>query len=112
MRVHVNVRFDPSTGKRPRPGSTVRVELRDAGLADAPSRLVSAGEAPLREGDTTTVELNVDESALPAKARLQLSARAAQEQTVPRAPGDWITMESFPWKVGDDSAQVRLRPIA
>lgn len=97
MRLTVAVRVDPVGGSRPAPGSPVTVELRDTGLADAPSVVLASGHGRVAHGDDPTiaeVELDVDTGTLPDSARLTVSAQVIAGET--RAVGDWITMQSHP----------------
>jgi uncharacterized lipoprotein YbaY len=118
MRLHVIVRVDPTTPDRPPTGSKVVVELRDTSLADAPSVVVASGEGRIADGQDATVaevDLDVDESAIDPRATLTVAAQATAGSRETRAPGDWITMESYPLRLDasepKSSAAVDLRKI-
>lgn len=81
--------------ERPPRGAPISVEIRDTGLADAPSVLVGRAEGLVRkdEGDSLdTVEVQV--TTLPRHATAWAHVDLDGDGRVGR--GDFITMQSFP----------------
>jgi len=95
MSLEVEVVLDPEAGERPPPGTPLRVQLRDTGLADAPARVLAEADASVgEEGGNRlgTVVLQVPEDV--SRDNLSVWAHVDVTRTGDVTSGDYITMQS------------------
>jgi hypothetical protein len=98
MIVIADIEID-SGDDRPQVGAPVIVEVRDTSAADGDS-ITLATTMTRVEGRATswvaTVELDIDDDAVPAGADLTAWARIAATSTPEVVRGDWITVQAIP----------------
>ena len=93
----MHVRPQGATEPAPRDGTTVHVQVRDVSLADAPARQVAAAEGVTAGAPDWSADVVVDvPDGLPTDGTVTVYARVAVHGTAATAPGDWVTMQSYP----------------
>lgn len=96
---------------RPLPGSPVRVQVRDTGLADAPAVVVAEAAGVVQEGQGDCLEtINVSVGDLPRHATVWAHVDVDRDGRVSK--GDYITMMSYPVPPGREvRMRVAVRPV-
>ena len=91
--------FEPA----PQDGTTVHVQVRDVSLADAPSREVAAADGVTAGAPDWSADVVVDvPDGLPTDGTVTVYARVSVSGTATTAPGDWVTMRSYPLTTSGD----------
>lgn len=101
--------------KRPPAGALVRVQVRDTTLIDVESPLVAETTAVVEEqsAELGTVDLEVPESAVDPRGRLDLFVHVDINGDGTLRPGDLITTQSYPVPRGQSEARLEaaVQPI-
>lgn len=102
---------DGAPDPAPPDGTPVHVQVRDVSLADAPAREISAADGVTVGAPDWSSDVVVDlPDGLPTDGTVTIYARVSVQGGDTTAPGDWITMQSYPLTLSRDVV-VRVRRV-
>ncbi len=114
--MRVRVIPDGSPDPAPAPGTPVRIEVRDESMADGVAAVLAAADATVSAGGggvSWSAEATLDlPDSVSSTSGAGVWARVASGGADRTAPGDWLTMQSFPVQVpAPDPVTVLVRRV-
>jgi uncharacterized lipoprotein YbaY len=91
-------------------GSSVRVEARDTSLADAPAVMLKRVDVAVpKAGRTTSVSVPIELPAVPDGTTVWAHVDVDRDGRVSK--GDFVTVESYPVKIGSPKMTIRVKKV-